>query len=49
MDTVFYIILTFVVLTILDQKIIQLQLLVFELRPFFAKVLQNKIFQWEFT
>ena len=42
----FCIILKYVILTIIDQKIIEFELLVSELCPFFAKVPQNKIFQW---
>ncbi len=33
----------YVMFTIIDQKIIEFELLVFELCPFFAKVPQNKI------
>ncbi len=48
MDTFFYKVLMYVMLTIIDQKIIEFQLLVFELCPF-LQVSKNKIFQWEFT
>ncbi len=37
MDTVFYTILMYVMLTIIDQQIIEFQLLVFELSPFLQK------------
>ena len=37
MDTIFYTILLYVMLTIIDQKIIELELSVFELCPFLQK------------
>ncbi len=41
MDTVSYMILTFVMSTTIDQKIIEFEHLGFELCPFFAKVPKN--------
>ena len=37
MDTLFYMILTYAILTIIDQKVIEFELLLFELCNFFAK------------
>ncbi len=37
MDTIFYMILTYVMLTIIDQKIIEFQLFVVELCPFLQR------------
>ncbi len=42
MDTIFYMILTYVMLTIIEQKIIEFQLLVLELCPFLQRYPQIK-------
>ncbi len=42
MDTIFYVILTYLMLTTIDQKIVAFKLLDFELWPFWQKYLKIK-------
>ena len=42
MDTIFYMILTYVMLAIIDQKIIEFELWVFEICPFLRRYLKIK-------